>query len=129
MHALLSMQTFDFKMTMDHTSILILWKDNDLNLITRLSCKFSTSSIFNHKLSKYIKFAKIDDVQAINFVKNHRTFNIVSFMNCNELQNMLKNHVDLHTGFDNQWVFTKQFYSCEHAIAKWQGKLHYCVNV
>ncbi len=75
MHALLSIQTFDlqtsnFKMTMVHNSKLILWKDNDLNLITRISRKVFTSTIFNHKFSKYMKFAKIDDVQVISFVKD-----------------------------------------------------------
>ncbi len=104
MHALLSIQIFDlqtsnFKMTMVHNSKLILWKDNDLNLINKLSCKFSTSTIFNHKFSKYIKFAKIDDAQVISFVKDQQTFNIVSFMNYNELQNMLNNDLDLHTRF------------------------------
>jgi hypothetical protein len=133
-HALLSIQTFDlqtsnFKMTMVHNSKLILWKDNDLNLINKLSCKVSTSTIFNHKFSKCIKFGKIDDVLVISFVKDQQTFNIVNFMNYNELQNMLNNHLDLHTRFYNQWFFTMQFYSYEHAIAKWQGKLHYYVDV
>jgi len=132
-HALLWIQTFDLQTsdfkTMVHNSKLILWKDNDLNLTTRLSCKVSTFTIFNHKFFKYIKFAKIDDVQVISFVKDQWTFNIVSFVNCNELQNMLNNHFDLHTRFYNQWYFTMQFYSYEHVIAKWQSKLHYCVDV
>ncbi len=110
-------------------SKLILWKDNDLNLINRPSCKVSASTIFNHKFFKYIKFTKIDDVKVISFVKDQRIFNIVSIMNYNELQNMLNDHLDLHIRFYNQWFFTMQFYSYEHAIAKWQGKLHYCVDM
>jgi hypothetical protein len=53
-----------------HTFEVILQEENDLNPFTRLWCKVFSTSIFNHKLLKYIKLAKIVIVQVLGSIEN-----------------------------------------------------------
>jgi len=63
-----------------HNVEAIFKDDNQFNLVTQLGRKIFTSSIFNHKCSEYIKFARIVAVQVFGSVENECTFNTVSFM-------------------------------------------------
>jgi hypothetical protein len=82
----LDLQSSHFKVTMMHNSKVVLQEESGLNPMTRLWCKFIANPILNHKLSKFMKLAKIDVVQVFGLVENEHTFNIMSFM-----KNMLWN--------------------------------------
>jgi hypothetical protein len=55
----LDLQVFFFKMTMCHNFKNVLCEKNDFNPLTKLWHRVFGSLIFNHKLSKFIKLAKI----------------------------------------------------------------------
>jgi hypothetical protein len=63
-HVFLSSQALDFetffkKMTMLHNVKTILQEKNEFKLLTKFWHKISRSSIFNHKLLKFIKLISI----------------------------------------------------------------------
>lgn len=53
------LETFFKKMTMLHNVKTILQEENQFNLLTKFWHKISRSSIFNHKLLKFIKLISI----------------------------------------------------------------------
>jgi hypothetical protein len=125
----LDLESSHFKVTMMHNSKVILWEESSLNLVTRLWHKINTNPIFNHKLSEFMKLAKIVVALVVfGLVENEHTFNITSFMK-SRLWNQLNTHLDLYTHFFNQQIFILQSFHYDQTITKWQNKIHYCVNV
>jgi len=125
----LDLESSHFKVTMMHNSKVILWEESSLNLVTRLWHKINANPILNHKLSGFMKLAKIVVVLVVfSLVENEHTFDIMSFMK-NRLRNQLNTHLDLYTHFFNQRFFILQSFHCDQTITKWQNKIHNCVNV
>jgi hypothetical protein len=60
---------------------LVLWKENDLNLILWLWCKVFVFTILKHKLFEYIKLVKIVSIQVLESIQDEWTIKIVNFMN------------------------------------------------
>ncbi len=71
-----------------HNSKIVLQEKNDLNPITNLWHKVSSSPILNNKLLGYIKLVKIVTIQVLSSIEDKQTFNIVNFMK-NKFQNHL----------------------------------------
>jgi hypothetical protein len=111
------LQSSFFKKIMLHNVEVFLWKENDLDPLTKLWCKFFSFPVLNHKLLEYIKLVEIAIVQVLSLDENNQTFNIVSFMK-NKLQNNVSTHLDLCTRFFNQHLFTVQSFPYDWAIAK-----------
>jgi hypothetical protein len=61
-----------------------------------------------------MKMAKLDVIQIMGFVKNERTFSILSFMKT-RLRNCLCEHLDMV-----RWMFAQPFYTIDtFAITTW----------
>lgn len=77
----LDLQCSHFKTTMIHNSEVVMCDfESNLNLLTQLWHKVTTSPTLNHKLSKYMKFAKIVVIQVFISIENEHTFNTFNFM-------------------------------------------------
>jgi hypothetical protein len=79
-------------MTMVHNAKIIMQKDNQLNLVTKIWQKIVAFAILNHWLLEYIKLAKITTIPVLGYIKNVQTFSIVNFMK-NELRNEFNAHL------------------------------------
>jgi hypothetical protein len=102
---------------MRHNAKIIMQKDNQFKLVTKVWQKIVAFAILNHWLLEYIKLAKINTIPMLGYIKNEQTFNIVSFMK-NELRNKFNTHLSLCTRFNNQCFFTMQIFSYEQTIIK-----------
>ncbi len=77
---------------MVHNAKIIMQKDNQLNLVTKIWQKIVAFAILNHWLLEYIKLAKITTIPVLGYIKNVQTFSIVNFMK-NELRNEFNAHL------------------------------------
>jgi hypothetical protein len=83
--ALLSVHALDlqvsfFKMTMGHNFDPILYKESDLNPLTKMWHKVFRSPFINHKLLEFIKLVKIVVVQVLGYIEDERIFSTMAFM-------------------------------------------------
>jgi hypothetical protein len=124
---ILDLLSSHFKMIVLPNFKVALHEENQSNSLTRLWRKISTSIVLNLNLSKCIKLAETTDVQIIGLVEDKRTFSTIAFMK-KKLCNYLNTHLDLCTRFHSQQLFTLQKNLYDQTIAKWQDKVHYCVN-
>jgi len=99
---------FFFKMTMLCNFETILHDKYEFNLLTRLWCKLSTFSIFNHKLLKYIKLVKITKFLGLLKMSIHSTLSPSWKISCKIIWTQL----DLNTKFlgQNVCLFYKIFF-------------------
>jgi len=87
-------------MTMLHNFETISHDKDELNPLTRLWCKLSTFSIFNHKLLKYIKLVKITKFLGILKMNIHSTLSPSWKISCK----IIWTHLNLSTEFLGQNV-------------------------
>jgi hypothetical protein len=57
-------------MTMVHNAKIIMQKDNQLNLVTKIWQKIVAFAILNHWLLEYNKLAKITTILVLGYIKN-----------------------------------------------------------
>ncbi len=69
-----------FVITMTKNVKLTMHKPFDVNLVTKLWKTFTSSQIFEVKISKYIKLAKLVVVQVIGFVEDEHCLSTLTFM-------------------------------------------------
>ena len=77
-----------FKLTIVYTIDAVMAEKKNINLVTQMWLKVSTSIILLHKLLEFIKVAEIAMVHILGSVEDERTFSNLTFMK-NKLRNKL----------------------------------------
>lgn len=88
---LLGIQQGFFKLTMKANSAWAMEEPMDVNLVTKLWTKLSTSSLLGLRMSEFFRLAEIVMATMIGSVEDERTFNTLTFM-----KSKLRNRLGLH---------------------------------
>ena len=93
--------------------------DLPTNPMTRLWHRIEANSVFQYKLSKYMKIAEVAVVTTLGNVEDERTFSMLSFMK-NKLRNCLSTHLPLVVGMHAQQFYGLTDFPYDAAYEEWR---------